>query len=245
MSSGLGDGPAFPRIYRGPDILTEADQTSLGSAELKHPQALSLDQIADQFLASISFVGITKGVAPPHATITDVVAALNERWKKLTGASEILSEKSLAAFVTVSPSHLQSAKGGDLVFDAQLSEGITPEKGFSAQSKALRARQLGVASPAATAVVAAALLVKALQEGNRDYGEHIRDNSFRTQPVDPVSGARLGDRTMVVKYDYQRGLVPDTARRKDARQNLWCAGSQENFQTKTPRPNLLGWLLGF
>ena len=241
----MSNEPVFPRLYSGPDTSAHSDKTGADPAQLKHPRLLSPDQIADQFLASISFVGVTKAVAPPHATITDVVAALNKRWQKLTGASEILSEKSLAAFVTVSPSHLQSAKGGDLVFDAQLSEGITPEKGFSAQSKALHARQLGVASPAATAVVAAALLVKAVQENNREYIAHIRDTSFRTLPVDPVSGARLGDRTMVVKYDYQKGLVPDTAHPKEARQTLWCAGSEETFQAKTPSPNLLGWLLGF
>ncbi len=259
MSNGVGpnDKPSL-RIYRaGQDARvtgTNAEpapphrgssHVSHDTAQLKHPQILTPEQICAQVLSSISFSDrVTRVVAPAQATLYDVVDALNTRWRTLTGGEDLLSQQALKTLLMGSPAHLQRASGSHLVLEAALSEGRTELKTFADQRRELKAETLGVASPASTAIAMAALLVKALEHGKGAFIDHLTLKSFRTQAVDPMEGHPLDHHKVVVKYDFKHGIVGSEQDLKTRSDNLWCAGSTETFGLRSPRPNFWGWIFG-
>ncbi len=252
MNDGLNPSGTPPlRIYgaeqdaRRGDAQRDSSHVSQDTAQLKHPQILTPEQICAQLLSSISFSDrVTRAVAPPHANVHDVVDALNARWWTLTGGGHLLGPDALKALLMGSPVHLQKASGQHLVFEAALSEGRTENRTFAQQRRELGVDTLGVASPASTAIAMAALLVKAIEHGKGIFIDHLTLKSFRTQAVDPVDGHSLDHHMVVVKYDFTDGIVARHEPLKNRSSNLWCAGSAETFESSTRRPNLLGWLLG-
>lgn len=259
MSNGAGptDKPSL-RIYRAeqdaPAKITNAQpssphrdssRVSHDTAQLKHPQIITPEQLCAQVLNSISFSErVTRVVAPAQANLYDVVDALNTRWRTLTDREHLLSQQALKTLLMGSPAHLQRASGSHLVFEAALSEGRTEHKTFADQRRELKAQMLGVASPASTAVAMAALLVKAFEHGKSTFIDHLTLKSFRTQAVDPMAGHPLDHHRVVVKYDFKLGIVGSEQDLKTRSHNLWCAGSTETFGLRSPRPNFWGWIFG-
>ncbi len=224
------------RIFRGEEI-----------AAPKQPQHLSPNEIANQFLASIDFGDKeTRAIAPAGTTVHQVVDALNSRWRAITSCSfDLLGEDTLNSLLPLSPEHLQRKRGPDLVFQAAVSVGSTEDKNLNLQRRSLATEGLDVASPAATAIVLAGLLIKALEGGKTRTMEHFTEHSFRTQAVDPETGRRLDHHNVVITYDFKRGLVRQDEDPRAHSPNLWCAGTSEKpTVAETHRPNLLGWIFG-
>jgi hypothetical protein len=270
MDDGLNPSKPQLRIYDGGDDTRShrQDTTSESSAQpgpgaaqspapsaseqtsqLKHPRGsaqeprtLLLDEIARKFISSINFSDkVTRAVAPDNANLAQVVDALNARWAKLTGRPHLLAKQVLAELLMLSPVHLQRASGSHLVFEAALSHQSTENRTLQEQTRALKTERLGVASPAATAVVMAAMIIKAYESNKGRFVDHLTLNAFRTQAVDPTNGHSLDHHKVVVKYHFKDGIVADTKEVKERSHNLWCAGSTETFK---PRTGLRGWLFG-
>lgn len=277
MSNGLDPSKNNLRIYRGgddqqsgqkpehtPKPHAQPERVATPSSEpatkhhtdgLRHPsldpreqRSLLLNEIATQFISSINFRDdVTRAVAPANTNLGLVVDALNTRWKELTGRPHLIGQGVLRELLIVSPVHLQNASGPHLVLEAALSKQATEGETFHKQQIALRRDQLGVASPAATAILMAAIIIKAhesLLEGRdqltaRTYYDHLTLTSFRTQAVDPMRGHSLTHHNVVVRYDFTKGIITNTRDPGDQSQNLWCAGSKETF---SPRTGLWGWL---
>lgn len=200
---------------------------NLNNLKSSLPRHINVEQVADQFLQSIDLsVHLVCAKAPPHADYADIVSALNSRWSAQRGRGILISQETLENVFSKSPVELQRCTGGALVFEAALCHEETKGLPFKRQISALRELNLGVASPASTAVVMAGVLIKATEIGNSRYAEHIRNTQYRTNAVDPVEGFTLEHHQIVIKYDPFKGIIPIQFDPNCQADSTWCSGSK-------------------
>lgn len=242
-----GQSAAQPEPVSSVSRIGALTQPRLSTEEQKF---FKLDHIATAVIASMNFgEKITCIVAPDNIGVKEVVDALNARWNKLTGRPHLLEEGVLKELLKVSPVLLQEARGSQLVLKAALSIDATENQNFAEQRRTLSINSLGVASPAATAIVSATLIIRAYENmrHGRDqltasnYYDHLTSTAFRTEAVDPMTGHSLKHHNLVVRYDSQAGIICDEAGVGERSQKMWCAGSPEAFKPKT---GLFDWLFG-
>lgn len=218
-----------------PNFERTIDIGSQNLGDLESPPPTNIDQVAEQFLQSIDLSEhLVRAKAPPHADYTDIVGALNNRWSALQGGRILLSQETLESVFSKSPVELQKHTGPALIFEAALCHEETKGLSFKRQIAALHQLNLGVASPASTAVVMAGLLIKATEVGNSRYVDHIHTAKYRTNAVDPMEEFTLAHHQIAITYDPIKGIVPIQFDPKRRDETTWCSGSKTAFKKASP-----------
>jgi len=230
------------RLFTGDSGNHLREKEAIPSNDLQRPTPHS---IAQDFIKQLDFRGkVTSAHSPEGIGVHELVSALNQRWRSTHPHSDLISEQTLRKILPLSPVHLQKCSGEYLKFEVALSEGGTEGKNFKTQQRSLANDQLGVADPASTAIMIAALLIKAAEEGKGHWRRHLEGVAFRTQAVDPVEGYALPTND-VIRYDVaKQQIVHQTREHSLQDDSLWCAGSPSTFRPKRAGLDILGWVLG-